>query len=90
MNTILLSFAFLIVFVIGYVASILTFSIYKKYEKNILNEFIDNFEKKLKDKDVKLNQILDALKNTNTENAEINNISKNVRDEWFYGTGGNE
>lgn len=90
MNTILLSFAFLIVFVIGYVASVLTFSIYKKYEKNTLNEFIDNFEKKLKDKDVKLNQILDALKNTNTEDAKINNISKDVRDEWFYGTGGNE
>lgn len=90
MDTILLSFAFLIVFVIGYIASVLTFSIYKKYEKNILKELIDNFEKTFKDKDVKLNQILDALKNTNTEDAEINNISKNVRDEWFYGTGGNE
>lgn len=90
MDTILLSFAFLIVFVIGYIASVLTFSIYKKYEKNIFNELIDNFEKKLKDKDVKLNQILDALKNTNTEDAGINNISKDVRDEWFYGTGGNE
>lgn len=77
METAIFCLIFMFSFFIGFCLCLFFLNLYKKHEKNYLEkEFLD------------LKRIIEKNSKSIDLSDNKNNLSKEIRDEWFYGAGG--
>lgn len=89
MEMILFSFIFLVVFLSGFGMCILLLNLYKKYEKNANENYLNEVNMKIEELNNKLREYFDSVSSID-ENKKMTNIAKEIRNEWFFGPEGNE
>lgn len=89
MEMILFSFIFLVVFLSGFGMCILLLNLYKKYEKNANENYLNEVNMKIEELNKELREYFDSVSSID-ENKKMTNIAKEIRNEWFFGPEGNE
>lgn len=89
MEMILFSFIFLVVFLSGFGMCILLLNLYKKYEKNTNENYLNEVNMKIEELNKELREYFDSVSSID-ENKKMTNIAKEIRNEWFFGPEGNE
>lgn len=89
MEMILFSFIFLVVFLSGFGMCILLLNLYKKYEKNANENYLNEVNMKIEELNNELREYFDSVSSID-ENKKMTNIAKEIRNEWFFGPEGNE
>lgn len=86
---ILFSIIFLVVFLSGFGMCILLLNLYKKYEKNTNENYLNEVNMKIEELNKELKEFFDSVSSID-ENKKMTNIAKEIRNEWFFGPEGNE
>lgn len=89
MGMILFSIIFLVVFLSGFGMCILLLNLYKKYEKNANENYLNEVNMKIEELNKELREYFDSVSSID-ENKKMTNIAKEIRNEWFFGPEGNE
>lgn len=89
MEMILFSIIFLVAFLSGFGMCILLLNLYKKYEKNANENYLNEVNMKIEELKKELRECFDSVSSID-ENKKMTNIAKEIRNEWFFGSEGNE
>lgn len=89
MEMILFSIIFLVGFLSGFGMCILLLNLYKKYEKNANENYLNEVNMKIEELNKELREYFDSVSPID-ENKKMTNIAKEIRNEWFFGPEGNE
>lgn len=89
MEMILFSIIFLVAFLSGFGMCILLLNLYKKYEKNANENYLNEVNMKIEELNKELREYFDSVSSID-ENKKMTNIAKEIRNEWFFGLEGNE
>lgn len=93
MEMILFSIIFLVAFLSGFGMCILLLNLYKKYEKNANENYLNEVNMKIEELNKELREYFDSVFDSVSsidENKKMTNIAKEIRNEWFFGPEGNE
>lgn len=89
MEMILFNIIFLVAFLSGFEMCILLLNLYKKYEKNANENYLNEVNMKIEELNKELREYFDSVSSID-ENKKMTNIAKEIRNEWFFGPEGNE
>jgi hypothetical protein len=89
MEMILFNIIFLVAFLSGFGMCILLLNLYKKYEKNANENYLNEVNMKIEELNKELREYFDSVSSID-ENKKMTNIAKEIRNEWFFGPEGNE
>lgn len=89
MEMILFNIIFLVAFLSGFGMCILLLNLYKKYEKNANENYLNEVNMKIEELNKELREYFDSVSSID-ENKKMTNIAKEIRNEWFFGPEGNK